>query len=195
MTKRILTCVALALAPSCLNVTPEAPPPTRWLSIMPEAPRPGTNQGGVENQAPRTPNLRLGAVVASDAITDELIIRVSDVEVRYDPFVRWAESPAVVVERMLADELFQRHGFQLDAGATRRLDIEVIAFEEYRTPRRGGRVALQAILVDGDGKSLIHRRFSADIPVNGEDPALIAEALMTGVGRVVGEIAELMALK
>ena len=137
----------------------------------------------------------MGAVVASEAITDELMIRMSDVEVRYAPFVRWAEPPAATIERMLEDELFQRHGFTPDAGAGRRLDVKVIAFEERLVPRREAHVALQVKLVDGDGKALIHRRFSASVPVTGEDAALIAEALTRGIRRVTGDIAELMALR
>ncbi|QDV05937.1 hypothetical protein Poly30_14400 [Planctomycetes bacterium Poly30] len=192
---RFLTCLALGLLPGCLSLTPDAPTPTRWLSPMPQASTPGTNQGGIKTPQPKVPSLRMGTVAASDAITDQLIRRVSEVEILYVDSARWAESPAVVVQRMLEDELFQRQGFVSDAGAERRLDVHVITFEEHLEPRREGWVAVIARLVDGDGRALMHRRFEAHVPVDGEDPALVAEALVTGVKRVVQEISALVALK
>ena len=195
MSIRVLTCMALALSPACLNLTPEPAPPTRWLSPMPAPSKPGTSGTGTKTPQPKVPSLRLGAVTASDAITDQLIQRISEVELTYLTNARWAESPAVVVQRMLEDELFQRCGFVSDAGAERRLDIQVIQFEEHLEPRREGRVALIAKLVDGDGKALMHRRFQASLPTGGEDPALVAEALTKGLQSVVQEISELLALK
>ncbi|MEM8710692.1 MAG: ABC-type transport auxiliary lipoprotein family protein [Planctomycetota bacterium] len=190
---------ALALAalvsPACLSLTPDAPPPVRWLSIMPSASRPGTSQTGVTTPEPNVPRLRLGSVTASDAITDQYIRRISAVELQYADFVRWAESPAVVVERLLEDELFQRQGFTLDTRATRRLDVEIIAFEEQQIPRRQGHIAIIAKLVAEDGQALVNRRFEATLPVDGEDPALVAEALTEGIQRVAREVGELIALK
>lgn len=186
---------AVLMAPSCLSLTPDAPPPTRWLSLMSEASQPGTSETGLTTPEPNVPSIRMGSVTASDAITDQLISRISDVELRYNNEVRWAESPSVMVQRALQDQLFQRQGFVFDAGASRRLDVEVITFEEHLVPRREGRVAVIAKLVDADGRALIHRRFAASIPVNGDDPALVAEALNEGMRRVVAEIGELMALK
>ncbi len=187
--------LAVLFAPSCLSLSPDAPPPTRWLSLMSEASKPGTSETGTTTPEPNVPNIRLGAVTASDAITDQLISRISEVELRYNNLVRWAESPSVIVQRALEDQLFQRQGFLFDAGAERRLDAEVITFEEHLVPRREGRVAVVAKLVDADGRALFHRRFAASIPVNGDDPALVAEALNEGMRRVVREIGELMALK
>lgn len=196
---RSLSCLVwglvLGLAPGCLSLTPDAPAPTRWLSPMPQASAPGTSQSGTTTPQPNVPALRMGPVVASDVITDEYIRRVSPVEITYVDGVRWAESPAVVVQRMLEDELFQRQGFVSDAGAERRLDVQVITFEEHLDPRREGWVAVIARLVDGDGRALMHRRFEAHVPVDGEDPALVAQALVTGLRRVVQEIGELVALK
>lgn len=196
---RTSTAVALALtalvSPGCLSLTPDAPPPVRWLSIMPAASRPGTSQAGVTTPEPNVPRLRLGAVTASDAITDQYVRRISAVELEYADFVRWAESPAVVVERVLEDELFQRQGFTLDTRAERRLDVEVIAFEEQQIPRRQGHVAMVVKLVGADGQALVNRRFEATLPVDGEDPALVAEALTEGIQRVAREVGELLALK
>ncbi|MFT5732341.1 MAG: ABC-type uncharacterized transport system auxiliary subunit [Planctomycetota bacterium] len=195
MSIRILTCLALALAPACLSLTPEPAPPTRWLSPMPAPSNPGMNGTGTKTPQPKVLSLRLGAVTASDAITDQLIQRISEVELTYLPNARWVEPPAALVQRMLEDELFQRRGFLLDAGAERRLDIQLIQFEEHLKPRREGRVALIAKLVDGDGKALMHRRFRASLPTGGEDPALIAQALTEGLRTVVQEIGELLSLK
>ncbi len=193
--KRASLLLALLSTPSCLSLTPDAPEPTRWLSLMSEASKPGTSQTGVTTPQPKVPNIRMGGVIASDAITDQLISRISDVELRYDNNVRWAESPSVMVQRALEDELFQRQGFLFDSGAERRLDVEVITFEQHMEPRREGRVAVVAKLVDADGRALFHRRFAASIPVGGDDAALVAEALNEGTRRVVREIGELMALK
>lgn len=193
--KRACALLGLLMVPSCLNIAPDPPPPTRWLSLMSEPSRPGTSQTGVTTPEPKVTSIRIGAVTASDAITDELISRVSEVELSYDTFSRWAEPPAVVVKRALEDELFQRQGFVYDNGAERRLDVEVIAFEQHLEPRRQGHVAMVARLVDGEGQALFNRRFSASAPVEGDDPALVAVALNSGIRRVVREIGELMALK
>ena len=193
--KRASALLVLLLTASCLSLAPDAPPPTRWLSLTSEASQPGTSQTGVTTPEPEVPNIRIGSVSASDAITDELITRVSVVELTYNNLVRWAEPPSVMVQRALQDELFQRQGFLFDSRAERRLDVTVIAFEEHLRPRREGRVAVIAKLIDGSGQALFHRRFAAHIPVDGDDPALVAVAINEGVQRVVREIGELMALK
>ncbi len=175
---------------SCLDLKPEAAPPVRWFSIPTAAPEPAG-----ELVSPADPRLRLGALRVVDSIGDRLIRRVSAYEVTYDDLARWSEPPQGFLERALDSALFRTRLFTEDPAADRRLDVELVRFEERLVPRRVGAVAIQVMLTNRAGDALFRRRIEAVEPISGEDPALVAEALAEALHRVVAELVELLSVQ
>lgn len=184
---RLLAPILAAALAGCLDLKPAPAPPVRWLSLVgATTTRPGDMPPPVE------PGLDLGVVRAAGGVGDVHLRRVSEVEVEQVELVRWVERPEITVERTLEDELYRRRGFR--RGGTRRLDVEVLAFEESLAPRHRAVVVLEVLLTDGD-EVLLDRRIEGSQPISGADPALVARALGQALEGAVTELSDLLALR
>lgn len=179
---------ALVVLPGCLDLKPDAAPLVRWLTVgefdstSPEAPG-----------APAVSALRLGRIHSSDGINDRLMRRQSPFEVVYDDQVRWIEPPALALQRGVEEELFRRRGFVRDERAARRLDVELLGFEERIAPRHEAVVSAAFRLSDESGTTLLDRRLESRQPIAGDkDPADVAEALSKAMSSVVAEMADFL---
>lgn len=182
-------CVALVAA-ACIDLKPAEPPLVRHLTLAPPS-----ATSGARATSPNDPLLRIGRVDVAESIRDRLIRRVSAYEVRYDDFARWAEPLERTLERDLDAILFQTGTYTPDDAAPRRLDVELVAFEEQVTPRRAGVVALLVRLTGPDGQRLIDRRIEASQVIVGDDPAVAAEALSAALHAAIRQLSDLIALK
>jgi cholesterol transport system auxiliary component len=89
--------------------------------------------------------LRLGRVTSSSNLRTPILYRESAIEVREYVSLRWTENPEDYARRSISRALFDSGRFS--QGLSRSLpavDVELVAFEEVRTPRRhAGRVQLR----------------------------------------------------
>jgi cholesterol transport system auxiliary component len=92
--------------------------------------------------------VRLGRISASDHLRAPIAHRTSPVEIGVYDTRRWTDPPEIYVRRVLERELSSR-GREETEEVT--LDVEVLAFEEVRTPRPAGRVQLRYRLRDQHG--------------------------------------------
>ena len=93
--------------------------------------------------------VRLGAVTSIASLRDRIVHRDSAVEVAPYATLRWTERPDAYVRRALIRALYDARGVaETVGGAGPTLEVEVLAFEELRAPRRAGRVRLSYALRD-----------------------------------------------
>jgi cholesterol transport system auxiliary component len=136
----------------------------------PEAPARSAAVAEAQAQAqpePR-PNLRLGRVRGAPDLRERIARRESEHEVGFYEDRQWTSRPEVFVRHALARELFEERGFErATGGAAPTLDVEVLAFEEVRTPHEhAARVALRYEL-QSDVAVLDERTVVVDRPVEG----------------------------
>ncbi len=113
--RAFLAAVLAAFVPSCIDLKPKEAPVVRWLSVAV-----ADEAQGPELTPPVEPLLRLERVIASDAITRQLMTRTSAFEVTYADLSRWAEPPVQAVQRALEEELYRRRGFERATGSAPR---------------------------------------------------------------------------
>lgn len=129
---------------SCALTTKQAPVEFRYFS--PEVKAAPPDPPGERSET----KLRLGQVGSSSNLRTSIVYRESPIEVREYVTLRWTESPEAYLRRSLSRALFDEALF--DQGFSRSLptvDVELVAFEELRTPgQHGGRVQLRYLLYD-----------------------------------------------
>jgi cholesterol transport system auxiliary component len=142
----LLLCALSSLgAPGCALTSKSEPSAPRYFS--PERP------GGPARSGPRptgpTGELRLGRVSGPAFLDERLVYRDSAHELGYYQERRWTEAPDQYLSRRLAHVLFEERGLhRVVAGAAATLEVELVAFEEIRAPRRAARVEVIARLRD-----------------------------------------------
>jgi cholesterol transport system auxiliary component len=111
--------------------------------------RPGSSaRSGPRSTAPPV-ELRLGRVSGAAYLDERLVYRDTAHELGYYQERRWTEAPDQYLNRRLARVLFEERGLQrVVAGAAATLEVELIAFEEIRSPKRAARVEVIARLQD-----------------------------------------------
>lgn len=93
--------------------------------------------------------LRLGRVTAAACGSELMMFRQSQFEVGFHDDLRWTEKPEVYLRRALSQELFEGQGLQsVLRGAAPVLEVELLEFEEVRSPARVGRVKIAWTLSD-----------------------------------------------
>lgn len=112
----------------------------RFFSPQLTAPRP----------APRSQaELRLGRVSAGACGSELMMYRQSQFEVGFHDDRRWTEKPEIYLRRALSRVLFEGEGFQSVArGAAPLLEVELLEFEEVKTPAHLSRVKIAWSLGD-----------------------------------------------
>jgi ABC-type uncharacterized transport system auxiliary subunit len=94
------------------------------------------------------PLLRLGRVSGDTSLGQRIVFADGTYRVRYYDDRRWTERPTIYVRRALSRALFEGGGFRraLEADAPT-LDVEVLSFEELKTPaRHAAHVSLRVVL-------------------------------------------------
>ena len=185
----LAACAASLGVASCVDLDPSRLPAVRWIDVDT---RP--NSTAADFGDPEVPVLRMGTILAEDALGETLMRRLSPFEVTYDENVRWIVLPAAAVEAAIQSELYQRRQFVRDASAERTLDIRVVQFEETRAPRREAVVTFVATVTGPGGRALLDRRFEARRPAGGDDPAALAEAMSGALASAVSELADVLSV-
>jgi uncharacterized lipoprotein YmbA len=161
------------------------------LPAPPDPPRYFTPIGAADDAPPpppparRMPAIRLAPVRAPVYLRELMTWRRSNVEYGFYEQRRWAELPAVYVERALARELFVVQGIPESGAADAPLvAIELRSFDEVLSPAHEAVVALDVTLAR-NGCVLLRRDVEARRSLVGDDPVAIAR----GVGEALDEAA------
>jgi cholesterol transport system auxiliary component len=192
MTIRLPTQALLAAALSwaaagCAVLSKNEPLQPRYFTVEPP---PAAAAGA----PPRSDlKLRLGAVIAGSDIRQYLTSRSADHELSYSSELRWTERPESYLRRALAYALFEQRGIQrVVSGAGRKLDVELVAFEEVRKPPE--RVRVSAVITLHDGHLVLaEKTLSREQPLGAvkeaERPGAVARELGVALAALVDEIA------
>jgi cholesterol transport system auxiliary component len=185
--------VACCLLAGCALLSKQDPIVPRYFTPedrVPEQPDARVVAGAETRQ------LRLGSVTGSSQLRERIMFRSSANELAYYEDLRWTERPEVYLRRALARALFDdRRLVRVVSGSAPTLDVELVAFEEVRTPRRAGRV--QAIVtLDHDRLGLLQHTITVEQPVRSSahaDPAAVmvdtlARALQLCVAQIVERV-------
>jgi len=142
--------------------------------------------------------LRLGRVTAGAFIGERIMFRESEHEVGLYDDRSWTEKPDAYLRRALSRVLFEELGLRsVMRGAGPTLDVELISFEEVKSPRHLGRVKLAFSLRDERVVSL-QQTLSVERPIASAAPEAVAQALGEALrdavyelsGRVVADLAK-----
>jgi cholesterol transport system auxiliary component len=188
-----LAALTASLASGCALLSKSEPMTVRWFS--PE--RAKTQLTAAEDGAPKAAALPLemGRVTSGPHLREKIVHRDSAVELGYYDDRQWTERPETYVRRALGRVLFEEGRFaRALGGPVPALEVEVVAFEEVRSPAgKAARVTLRIVLHEG-AKVLLEETVSVERPVAPagriEDVVVsISEALdvvMADVARRVG---------
>jgi ABC-type uncharacterized transport system auxiliary subunit len=173
--------VAALLAAGCLTAQPPAEP--RYFT--PRVPRASAPDPTARSGEARL--LRVRRVSAAAYLRDRMVWR-RGAEIGFYDLLRWTESPARFAQAALEDELFERRGFQrTGAVSAATLSSSLEAFDELLAPAHEAAVALDVVLTDPKGGTLIDRTFEARRPIASSDPEEVADALGAALAQVVTE--------
>ena len=153
---------------------------------------------GAQVPAHETPRarVRLGRVWSSSHLRYSIAQRTSPVELQLYEFDRWTDPPDVYVKRSLEQALFQARPIeQITSGTAISLDVDVIAFEEVRSPH-GGRVQLRYSLrnersvIDSDTVTVVRSARGAGLA---DTVTAIGEALDAATAQVGDRVLDALA--
>lgn len=136
--------------------------------------------------------LRLGRVLASAHLREQVAYQASERELGFYEQRRWTERPETYLGRALSRALFQQAGItHVVSGPAPTLDVELLDFTEVRAPRRLARVRVRALLSDGR-TALLEQTFAAEEAVKGaeDDFEPVVGALAKALERVVDDVAQ-----
>ncbi len=140
----------------------------------------------------RTPVIvRMGRLTSGSHLHERLVVRTSAQEVQFDELNRWTERPEAYLARAVARVLFEERRFaHAVSGDAPTLDLELVAFEEVRTPqKRAGRVSVRALLSD-DKHVLFEDTITTERPVA---PTGATEDFVTAIAEALEAAAEAIA--
>jgi ABC-type uncharacterized transport system auxiliary subunit len=155
--------------------------------------RPGS--AAIDAQVPDPPPrdavpVRLRPVGGTPFLRERIAWRSSSVEYGLYEQWRWSDLPVSYAQRALETSLRKTPGIRLtDDYRAPTLRVELVAFEEILAPAHAASVALAASLDDRKQEELFDRTFSAEIPIEKQDPAALAVAMGKALDQVVGELA------
>jgi cholesterol transport system auxiliary component len=138
--------------------------------------------------------LRLGRVTAGSHIREKIVYRQSKYEVGFYDDRLWTERPDAYLRRALGRVLFEEKGLRSAvSGPAPVLDIELVNFEEIRTPAHIALVRLTFSLRD-DRAIRFQHTLAVERPIaqvaKTSAPDALAEALGEALARAVLEAAE-----
>ena len=195
-TGAILFCaISASCLPGCALLSKGDLGAARFFSLE----RASGQSGAVPAQAPATradlATLRLGHVTGALHLEERLVFRNSAHEIGYYRELRWAEPPALYLERLLSRALFEERGLrQVVGGAGRTLEVQLTALDEIRGPQRLARARVIARLHD-EHLVLFEETMTVDRIVGESDGDLgaatvkaLGEALQAAVDRVADRV-------
>ena len=181
--------LAALLAAGCALTSKNEPIVPRYFS--PDRP------GDAARLGPRPPalleELRLGRVTSASHLDERLVYRDSDYELGYYQERRWTEAPDGYLKRRLSRALFEERGLRrVVGGAAATLEVELIAFDEIRVPKRIARVQ---VIVRLSGPRLVRweETLTVDQPLAAASKGDGADAAVEGLGAALREIVERIA--
>jgi cholesterol transport system auxiliary component len=187
----LLVCALSALfAAGCALTSKNEPILPRYFS--PERP------GDVVRTGQRPPalaaELRLGRVTSASHLDERLVYRDSDYELGYYQERRWTEAPEEYLKRRLSRALFEERGLhRVVGGAAATLEVDLVAFEELRAPKRVARVQVIVRLLD-QRSARWEETLTVEQPLGtagkGDVAAAMVEALGSALRAVVDRIAD-----
>jgi cholesterol transport system auxiliary component len=141
----LLAGVAALFAAGCALTSKSDPAVPRYFS-----PERASDLAPSKVSAPASSvELRLGRVGHASHLEERVVYRDSEYELGYYQERHWTESPEQYLKRRLARVLFEDRGLhQVVGGAAATLEMELLAFEEIRSPRRLARVQVLVRLQD-----------------------------------------------
>lgn len=145
---------------------------------------------GVESpQTAPGPALRLGRVASGTDLGQRIVARDGSYEVGYYDGRRWTERPQVYVQRALSRTLFEESGFHRALGGDApELDVEVLSFEEVKTPaQHAARITLRLIL--SADRVLFEDTVAVSEPVAGSHFDDVVAAMARALGTLSDEVA------
>ncbi len=150
----------------------------------------GIQSAPMEQSAePSKTKIRLGRISAGAHLRSRIAYRASPVEIEFYETRRWTEPPEDFARRALERALVEQ-GVLVTGGTALQLEVELIAFEEVRGPKLGGRVVLRYMLIDN--RTVIREGvIEAVRPANGDFNTLvvaIGKALDDASESVVSEV-------
>lgn len=181
---RLLACLVLA---GCALTSRSKPPEYRYFT--PER---------AEHSTTRTPEeprgeLKIGRVSASEHLRFAIVHRNSPIEIEPYHTLRWTELPDSYVHRALLRALFDERPLQQAvSGNVPTLDVEVTAFEEVRSTRPTGRVALSYVLQHGS-TVLLRGTIAIDRPAASADIEAVVAAIRAAMNAATSELADRVA--
>ena len=180
----VLAALASLLVLGCALTNKAEPMQPRYFS--PE------RSGALERPA-RTPSdpvmeLRIGHVRAASYLDERMVFRDSPVELGYYQERRWTEAPEEYLRRRIEWALFEERGLRrVVGGAAPTLEVELLAFEEIRKPKRVARVQVSVRLQDA---RLVRweETLTVDLPVTGPGKEKAADELVLAIGEALGQM-------
>lgn len=178
----MLTSLAVVFAAGCALTSRSQPYQVKWYTpevLHAEAP------------PPRSPGpaLRLGAVRSGPELERRIAWSNGAYQMAFYDDRRWTERPARFVTSALRRVLFETRGLQsTDQPTAPLLEVEVVSFEEVRSPRgHYGRVALQIRL--SNAPAPLDTTVIRDEPVQGAQFDDVVAAISRALDGAANEIA------
>lgn len=146
----------------------------QWQYFTPERARPALESAKVT----AGPEVCLERVTSSASSGRRIAHSDGGHRVGYYEDRRWTDDPEGYVRRALERTLFEEEGFRCDREASSsRLDVEVLGFEEVRTPAsHAARVALRAVLATSAENTILDETIEVVEPVTGSTFDDVVEA-------------------
>lgn len=178
--------LAAVLLAGCLSGLGGTPQRLRYFSAA--AP-----PGGAGPVREDVPPIRLRQVTAASHLGERMVWRLSGVEYGFYETRRWTEQPVAWVQAALARELFEKRGVRRTrALASPTLDVHLAAFDEVLQPERRAEVALVVRFYGPEGDAWLEHTLVRSEPVEGEDPADVAQAMSRVLGTATRDAATMV---
>ncbi len=183
--------VAASLLVGCALLSKQEPLAPRFFTPEDRAPAQPATAGTMPGESRA---LRLGSVTGGSQLRERIMFRNSTRELAYYDDLRWTERPEVYLRRALAAALFADRGFQrVVSGSGPTLDVELVAFEEIRTPHQAGRVQV-IMTLDDDSVGLSQQTITVEQEVrsdaNGDPASAMVDALARALQVCVAQVVE-----
>lgn len=192
--RHLLPLLLLSGCGPIVQVGAPAPPPAALLTLS--ATGPAASPAGLAPVAMGEAVTLLGASAPASLQTTRIPVQVSETEVQYLKAAQWAEPPARLFVRLLADTLAGAGIAVVDRQVTGRAAPRLLGGELalFDVDVRGGsprvRVRYDATLVGPEG--VRQRRFEREAPVAAVEPGEVSRALNAAANAVAADVARWM---
>jgi cholesterol transport system auxiliary component len=184
-----LLLVAAACGP-IVQVGNPAPPPAALLTLT--ATTPASVPAGIQPVAPGEGVSILAAAAPAALQTLRIPVLISDTEIQYVKDGQWAEPPARLFNRLLADTLVAAGMPIIDRAVTGRaapMQLGGTLSLFHVDVRSGRRVVVRYDATLKTPKGLLQRRFERDAPLGATDGPTAARALNIAANAVAADVA------